>query len=180
MKQIVLFIAIVAMLSSCQDAPDTKIAGDTADSTTAKPAVELPYAIAYSSSFELGKMEDAAKILQGSWKDWETNNLDNMRNWVHDTILALHSDGSVVRGVDSLMARWKRQRATYTHIIDTVQAVTSLRSTDKKEDWVLVWAKEIGTRADGKKDTIELMETWRINPNGKADFLLQYERARRK
>ena len=103
-----------------------------------------------------------------------------MRNWVHDTILALHSDGSVVRGVDSLMARWKRQRATYTHIIDTVQAVTSLRSTDKKEDWVLVWAKEIGTRADGKKDTIELMETWRINPNGKADFLLQYERARRK
>jgi hypothetical protein len=54
-------------------------------------------------------------------------------------------------------------------------------STDKKENWVLVWAKEINTSAGGKKDTVELMETWRINKDGKADMLLQYDRhARRK
>ena len=159
MKQIVLFIAIVAMLSSCQDASNPKIAGDTADSTTVKPAVELPYKMSYSSSFEMGNMEYAKSVVQGSWKDWETNNLDNMRNWVADTVVAFQSDGSEIHGIDSLMAAWKRVRSRYTSVIDTVHAVTALRSTDQNENWVLVWAKDIGTRTDGKKDTVEMMET---------------------
>jgi hypothetical protein len=45
---------------------------------------------------------------------------------------------------------------------------------------VLVWAKEINTDAKGKIDTSHLMETWRINKDGKADMLLQYDRAYRK
>jgi hypothetical protein len=56
----------------------------------------------------------------------------------------------------------------------------SVRSTDKNEDWVLVWATSIDTRTDGTIDTVALMETWRINSAGKADMLLQYDRAKRK
>ena len=55
-----------------------------------------------------------------------------------------------------------------------------LYSTDKKENWVLVWATEINTNADGTKDTMALMETWRMNKDGKADLLLQYDRHARK
>ena len=103
-----------------------------------------------------------------------------MKNWVADTITAFHSDGTVITGVDSLMATWKRHRATYTTVIDSIDAVLPAYSTDQKENWVLVWAREINTKADGKKDTVALMETWRINKDGKADLLLQYERSRRK
>jgi len=106
--------------------------------------------------------------------------MDNMKSWVADTILAFQSDNTVVRGVDSLQARWTRHRAGYTSVIDTVHAVIPTYSTDKKENWVLVWAKEINTDANGKKDTIELMETWRINKDGKADLLLQFDRHARK
>ena len=102
-----------------------------------------------------------------------------MKNWVADSITAFHSNGSVVRGVDSLIATSKRHRASYTTVIDSIDAVLPAYSTDKKENWVLVWAREINSKADGKKDTVALMETWRINKDGKADLLLQYERSRR-
>jgi len=138
--------------------------------------VQLPYTASYSSDFEMGNPKHSATILQGGWKDWENNTMDNMKDWVADTIVAYHSDNSMVRGADSLMARWKRGRATYTSVIDTIDAVMPVYSKDKKENWVLVWATEINTNAAGKVDTVYLMETYRINKDGKADMLLQYER----
>ena len=119
-------------------------------------------------------------IVQGSWKDWETNNLDNMKSWVADTIVAFHSNNDRIVGLDSLQARWKRGRAGYTSVIDTVHAVVPLYTTDKNENWVLVWATEINTDTKGKIDTNTLMETWRINKDGKADRLYQYDRHARK
>lgn len=178
MKKFYFFIASAALLTACNNAPTSE--GTAGDSTAPKSAVTLPYTAAYSSSFEMGNPEHSASVLQGSWKDWETNNLDNMKNWVADSIWAFHSDGVIVNGVDSLMAKWKRDRAKYSVVIDSVDAVIPVRSTDQKENWVLVWAREINTKVDGTKDTVALMETWRINKDGKADLLLQYERSQRK
>lgn len=170
-------LSAAAIITACNNETKTDTEKDAAQ---VKAAVSLPYTPDYSSSFEIGNSEHSAMILQGSWKDWETNTLDNMRNWVADTILVFHSDNSTVKGVDSLIARWKRGRAKYASVIDTIDAVMPVYSTDKKENWVLVWAREIGTKLDGSKDTSAVMETWRINKDGKADLLLQYDRARRK
>ena len=175
MKKIYLTLAVVAFFFTACD-NGASIASDTADSTAVKPTVTLPYTASYSSAFELGNPEHSVTVLQGSWKDWETNNLDNMKSWAADTVVAFHSDGTTIKGVDSLMAKWKRDRAKYSVVIDTVQAVIPMYSTDRKENWVLVWAREINTKNDGKKDTISLMETWRINKDGKADMLFQYHR----
>ena len=155
---------------------DTAVAETKAD----KPAVALPYTVAYSSSFEAGNPEYSAMILQGSWKDWELNKMDNMKSWVADTIMVLQADNTMVMGVDSLQARWIKGRAGYTSVIDTIHAVIPTYSVDRKENWVMVWAKEINVDTKGKKDTVELMETWRINKDGKADMLLQYDRHARK
>ena len=178
MKRIFLCLAATSLMMACNNEKKTDAA--TAETKADKPAVVLPYTASYSSSFEPGNPEYSATILQGSWKDWENNKMDNMKSWVADTILAVHSDNTVIMGVDSLQARWIRNRAAYTSVIDTVQAVTPMYSADKKENWVLVWAKEISTDTKGKKDTTEYMETWRINKDGKADMLLQYDRHARK
>jgi hypothetical protein len=177
MKQLFLCVAAATLLIACNNEKKPEA---TAGDQTAKPAVALPYTAGYSSSFEMGNPEYSATILQGSWKDWENNKLENMKSWIADTIVAFHSDNTMITGADSLMASWIRNRAKYSSVIDTVHAVIPVYSTDKKENWVLVWAKEISTLADGKKDTMELMETWRINKDGKADFLLQYDRHARK
>lgn len=178
MKNFIACACMGVLLLSCNnEKTETVVSADTA--MTAKPLM-LAYTPSYSSSFEVANPELAAPVVKGSWKDWENNTLDNMRDWVADTIIAFHSDNTMVRGIDSLMARWKKGRADYTSVIDTIQAVTTLHSNDKNENWVLVWAKEINTKADGTKDTAFVQETWRINKDGKADMLLQYDRAKRK
>ncbi len=179
MKKILLLLTAAAIFAACNN--ETKSTTETSGGdSTAAASVVLPYTPNYSSSFKIGKPEYSAMIVQGSWKDWETNSMDNMKSWVADTILAFHADNSMVNGVDSLAARWKRGRAGYTTVIDTIHSVLSTHSTDKNEDWVLVWAKEINTDTKGKIDTVELMETWRINKDGKADRLYQYDRHTRK
>jgi len=177
MRKTFLFIMIAGLLAACNN--DSKVAG-AAETKDAKPAVPLAYTPAYSSSFEIGNPAYAAMIVQGSWKDWENNSMDNMKSWVADTILAFQSDNAMVKGVDSLQARWKRDRARYTSVVDTIDAVMAVYSTDKKENWVLVWARDFSTDNTGKADTIAIMETWRINKDGKADMLLQYDRHTRK
>lgn len=174
MRKIFLFLAVAGCIAGCNEKKEEAKTGESA-----KAMVSLPYAAAYSSSFEMGNPEYSAMILQGSWKDWEENKLDKTK-WLADTLVAYLSDNTMVQGADSLMARWNRYRSEYTNVIDTIDAVMSVTSTDKKENWVLVWAREINTKADGTRDTSAVMETWRINKDGKADLLLQHNRERRK
>jgi hypothetical protein len=174
-----IFLVFAAAFAAAACNTETKTDANK-DEAKVKAATSLPYVPDYSASFEMGNPEYSAMILQGSWKDWENNTMDNMKSWIADTIVAFHSDNSRVKGADSLVARWKRGRAKYTSVIDTIDAVMPVYSTDRKENWVLVWATEINTKADGTKDTASVMETWRINKDGKADLLLQYDRAKRK
>jgi hypothetical protein len=119
-------------------------------------------------------------ILQGSWKDWDENKLDNMKNWVADTITAIHSDMLTVKGVENLMTKWKKDRANYKSVNNTIDVVMPIYAKDKNEHWVLVWASSTSVDLKGKADTMNIMEAWRINKDGKADFLNQYDRAKRK
>ena len=177
MKKFLFLLTATVIFTACDN---DKIENENEDHDDAAMTIKMPYTAGYSSSFKMGNAAYATTIVQGSWKDWETNNLDNMKSWVADSVMVFHSDNSMVQGVDSLQARWKRGRDSYTSVIDTIDAVIPVYSTDKKENWVLVWAKEINTNKDGKIDTVSIMETWRINKDGKADLLYQYDRATRK
>ena len=169
-------IAVLAM--ACNN--EKKEPATAAETPAKAPAATLPYTASYSSAFEMGNPAYSAMILQGSWKDWEENKMDNMKSWVADTVRAYMSNNFMTTNADSLMAHWKKGRTEYSSVIDTINAVIPVYSTDKKENWVLVWATEINTKADGKKDTVAVMETWRINKDGKADLLLQFDRHQRK
>ena len=176
---LVYFLAILAI--SCNN-EKKEPAAETTETTEAKPTVAVPLSLpaSYSSSFEMGNPAYAAMIVQGSWKDWQDNTMDNMKSWVADTATIYMSDNSMARGVDSISAKWKRNRANYSSMLDTVNAAMAVRSTDKKEDWVMVWATEHSIDKAGKKDTSYVMETWRINKDGKADLLVQFDRHARK
>lgn len=178
LKNVTLVFVLATLVFACT--PEKKSEVIETPAVQKSIPVNLAYDPSYSASFEMGNPDYAEMIVQGSWKDWETNNLDNMANWVSDTITAFHSNNEMVHGLDSLMARWKKARSGYTSSIPTLNAVMSVRSVDKNEDWVLVWATSIDTKTDGAIDTVALMETWRINSAGKADMLLQFDRANRK
>lgn len=181
MKQIFVCLLAVCTLLGCNSDKKEKTAGATKTEPDGVSVTGLSMPATYSSSFKMGNPAYAASIVQGSWKDWMDDKLDNMRSWAADSIVAYHSDAKMTTGVDSLMALWKRQRAAYTDVRDTINAVMPVYSTDKNENWVLVWATAYGTKlSDGVKDTTYFMETWRINKDGKADLLFQFDRHWRK
>lgn len=175
MKKIIFVFAMAILVVACNN--EKKEPAETA-APAATADVKFPYDVAYSK-FEPGNPEYTAMILQGSWKDWEENKLDKTK-WLADTITAVHSDNMVTHGADSLMARWKRFRSELSSSVPTIDAVMSVHATVQNENWVLVWATTIDTKPDGKKDTIAINEAWRINKDGKADMLLQFDRANRK
>jgi hypothetical protein len=49
-----------------------------------------------------------------------------------------------------------------------------LKSVDRNEDWVAIWGTETDTYTDGKTDKKDIHEIWRINKDGKVDFIKQY------
>jgi hypothetical protein len=61
--------------------------------------------------------------------------------------------------------------------VSTVDAIMAVKSTDRNENWALIWGKEIDTDKKGKVDSFYLQETWRFDSSGKANFMLQYRQA---
>lgn len=177
MKQIVVLALFILFLVACQNATDNK----ETKTTETKTAVAGKYPTTYSSSFEMGDMSLAEKAVLNSWKNWEANKIDDLKDFLADSVTILGADGTIFSGKkDSLITLWKKVRSDYTSIVDSVAAYTAINSTDKNEKWALVWVTEYSTNSKGVKDTVDYQETWRFNKDGKADMALQYQRKKKK
>ena len=84
MRKILLVFAVALVITACNNETKT----DTGNDAQVKAATSLPYVPGYSASFKMGNPEYSSMILQGSWKDWENNTMDNMKSWLADTIVA--------------------------------------------------------------------------------------------
>ena len=172
-----LFLFSLAAFAACNSSNDATVdSTSSTDSTvTASDNITYQYTADYSSKFEMGDPKNVKTIFD-LYTDWDNNNLDNSKDKFADSLTLVFGSGDVMAGTrDSLTELSKVFRNTLGTVNTQVHAVVPLRSTDKNEDWVLVWFKEYRTDAKGKKDSTEFQETWRINKDGKADLLYQYQ-----
>ena len=172
MKKILVSSFIICLVACNSNKEEVKGISAT-DTTTA--SVSYPYEIGYSSKFEMADPKYGQIILQ-LWKDWDNGNLSNSKESFADSVEMYFADGSMVHSVrDSVLAVGQAARDMFTTVVSQVNAVTALRSTDKDENWALVWGKEIDTDKKGKVDSFYLQETWRFNKAGKIDRLYQFK-----
>src|SRR3954464_12898396 len=136
MKKLFVMLSLAVAIIACNENNRPAVNKDT--SSAKQAAFSLP--VSYSSSFEMGNSDYATMIVKGSWKDWQENYFDNMKSWMADSAVIGQSDNKTIKGVDNVSANWKRSRAKYTFVVDSINAAMSVISTDKKENWVLVWA----------------------------------------
>lgn len=177
MKQ-VLSILLLALLAACNANSDTKVKSQTTDSTAAAKKEEptYPYSPSYTSKFEIGDPAHSKTILNLQ-KTWDDNVLDNAKQSFADSLVMFTADGNVLSGsADSIIAAAKPHRNSLGTVSTKVHAWVPLRATDQNENWVLVWFTEYNKGANGKMDSTEYQETWRLNNAGKADMMMQYER----
>lgn len=176
MKKI-LSIIMLGTFAACNSGTNqTEGASMKTDSGSVKTSdVTYPYPVTYSSKFEISDGANAKKILE-LWKDWDNGDLTVHKNYFADSVHLYFADGTNLHGVrDSIIAAAQAVRSTYKSVTSRVDAVVPLKSTDKNEQWVCIWGGEVSTDAKGKTDSTELMETWRINKDGKTDLLYQYK-----
>ena len=173
MKQLFL-VAAVAMVASC----NSKNSGsaDTMSTTTDTTAQKInsPYPIQYSADFSMDKPQNAETLLK-LWKDWDNGDLSVDKDLFADTVEMHFSDGGYLRtSRDSATAAAQQERNSMSKSVSAVNAVMAVKSTDKNENWALIWGKEVDTYKSGKIDSFYLQETWRFNKDGKANLFYQF------
>lgn len=173
MKKIFVFAAVV-LLAACDSKKKepAKTGGEQTAST-----IKSPYEIRYSSQFVMDEPKNAETLLT-LWKDWDNGNLSAHKEMFADSVELHFSDGSMMHASrDSVLAGAQSYRNTFASSTDKVDAIMAVKSTDKKENWALIWGLETNTDKSGKVDSSYLQETWRFNKDGKADLMYQFRAA---
>ena len=170
MKQILSTLLAVICFTACNNG--TKEAVIVKDSS--KAAVTLPYAVNYSSDFEIGDSK-YAQIVLGAWKDYDNNDLKNSLPVFADSVTMFLADGTIYSNKkDSAVAFIAKARGSMASATESVDAVVVLKNKGKDESWVCVWGKEVDVMKDGKKDSTFLNENWMFNKDGKVSVIRQY------
>jgi hypothetical protein len=176
MKRNLLFASLFVLIACNSSQPAPTEAAKPASDSMAVQTINSPYAIGYSSAFTMGNSKYAENILT-LWKDYDDGNLSAHKDFFADSVEAMLGNGAMVHSSrDSVIAGIQRHRSSLSSAVDHVDAIMAVKSTDKNEDWVLIWGTETDTYKNGKVDSVYLQETWRINKDGKADLVMQYVR----
>jgi len=169
--------AIFAACNSGNDNAKVDSMKSGSDSTATVQDINSPYQIQYSSKFAMGDPKNAETILN-LWKDWDNGNLSAHKDMFADSVELHFADGSMIHtSLDSSIAAAQAFRNSLASSASRVDAVMAVKSTDKDENWALIWGMETDTDKKGKVDSFYLQETWRFNKAGKADLLYQFRQA---
>ena len=174
-------VIITAAVFACNEKNNSGTSAASTDTNavsktdTGKKEVSYPYAMGYSSKFEFADPEKGKMVLD-MWKDFDNNTLDNSKDKFADTV-SLQFPGMKIRSTrDSAFSVTKSYRSLYNTVTSSVDVVMSVRSTDKKGDWVLVWGREMRTNKKNVTDTTEVHEVWGLNKEGKVEAIEQFVR----
>ena len=162
-----------------KEAPKEEAAATTTTTEAAAPAVATVtnlsgYTPMYSASFSIGDVKNAETVL-ALYKSWDSGNLEPLKSSFADSVSFYLAGGDVVAGRrDSAIAAMQAYRNGFTEVKNTVHAVFPVKSADKNENRVCIWATEYMTNKKGKKDSTQLQETWRFDNDGKVNLLYQF------
>ena len=119
-----------------------------------------------------------AESLLTLWKDWDNGDLSVHKDLFADSTSMTFADGSMMHASrDSALAAAQKMRNNLASAVSSVDAIMAVKSTDKNENWAIIWGKEVDTDKKGKVDSTYLQETWRFNKDGKTDLMFQYKQA---
>ena len=174
-----MFTATIVAIVSCNPGSSSSTQATTDDSTTTASSevqqdVTYAYPVIYSSKFTTGDPKNSQAVLN-IWKAFDNGDLASVKDYFADSVEMHLSDGSMMHSVrDSVIAAAQSYRNGFSAVSSSIDAVMATKSTDKDENWALVWGLERDTHKNGKVDSVYLQETWRFNKDGKADLMYQF------
>lgn len=179
MKKLFFFIALGSIIA-CENKTGNENnqmgaigPGPAASDSIKTDSINYPYTASYADQFSVGNSLHAQTILN-VWKSWDNGNMSQSKDAFADSVTMVFADGSTLKGNrDSIITVSQQYRDSYDTISSSLEAVVPLTVDEKNETWVSVWGTETTTK-NGKKDSMKLHETWRINNAGKIYHVQQY------
>lgn len=172
MKQLLPFLMVLA-LAACKDK-----SSDNANMASTDPdnPPGLPYTASYSSHWSSNVSDADLKTVMDSYKTWETGDLKGLGATMADTIdVDMNSGVSMHVTRDSLMKIWGNYRDSLSAVKIDMETWHKMYTTDKKDEFVVVWYKEIDTYKDGRMDSAFYHDINMLK-NGKIAWYSQYKR----
>ena len=178
MKKIFLFAAVAA-LTACNSSTEKKddAAGSMKSDSTKSDEIVYPYTTSFSIT-GLGDPKHSQTVLN-IWKAWDSRDISSVKDSFADSLELHLSDGTTIKGSrDSILSVMKSFQDNFNSIVSSVNSVMSLKGmnslNNQNEEYVAVWGTEVTTSKTGKMDSIWLHEVWRINKDGKTDYVSQF------
>jgi hypothetical protein len=172
MKKTIFCLLAIAAFASCNNEA-AKVEPKQEEVKAAEPQLTMPYSAAYSSQFTIGDQKNAQKLLE-LFKQWDDNKLADGKSMFADSV-HFFSDKWVFHGTnDSFQVVSQQQRDLMKECRTVVHAWIPAHSTDKNEDWVLIWSTSYTTDNKGKADSVSFQDSWRLNKDGKFDVMRQF------
>ena len=137
--------------------------------------VNYPYPLAYSAKFKFIDPEKGKMVLNFC-KNFENNTIENSKDIFADKVSIDLPKLKLKDNRDNVLSAFKSYRNTFTSFKTELDVVMSVKSTDKGDDWVLVWAIDKYTGKDNVEHSVKYQQVWLINKEGKISFMEQFDR----
>ena len=137
--------------------------------------VDYPYPMAYSAKFKFIDPEKGKMVLSFI-KNFENITIENSKNIFADKVTIDLPKLKLKSNRDSILSALKSYRDLFTSFKTELDVVMSVKSTDKGDDWVLVWAIDDYTDKDNVKHKVKYQQVWLLNKEGKISFMEQFDR----
>ncbi|MEO5571644.1 MAG: hypothetical protein ABIT08_04845 [Bacteroidia bacterium] len=134
-----------------------------------------PYPMAYSAKFKFIDPEKGKMVLNFC-KDFENNTVENSKDIFAENVGISMPKLKLKANRDSVLTAFKSYRKSFVSLKTELDVVMSVKSTDKGDDWVLVWAVDEYMDKDTIKHKVKYQQVWGLNKEGKVYFMEQFDR----
>ena len=109
-------------------------------------------------------------------KDFENSSVENSKSIFAERVTIIMPKLKIKANRDSVLSAFKLYRQSFVSLKTELDVVMSVKSTDKGDDWVLIWVIDEYTDKDNVKHKVKCQQVWGLNKEGKINFMEQFDR----
>lgn len=163
MKQIFLMACLAFALAACNSETKEASKDEPKKKGDAKAAdVELPFKLDKPyKNWQMGSTEHAVAAMK-SLKAFVDRDFASLAATIADTLEVRLDNFQGKMAHDSAVKFLTEMRGTYQDIKITMYDYISVIAADKYEEWVTLWYKQVWTDDEGKKDSLNVTDDFRM------------------
>jgi hypothetical protein len=138
------------------------------------PTAYYPFSPREDINFKKGNTQ-LSEIVLNVWKGYEAGNVKSLGTYFADSAIMVFHDRQLSGKTDTVLQQYQRMRDKYMAVQCHIDYWQPVFDENRKEYWVLLWAKTEGTLQNRKIDSWSVQQVWKFNQQNKIYFMQQFD-----